>query len=105
MNFREKVKEVCEAKGITQKELAERLGITDISLNKTLRGDYPRLQSLELIAKALDISIKELFPNETDDSKPIVSEYVTCPACGAKLKITPMNKKLEYDRKRVFNCL
>jgi len=61
MDFRQRIKEICQAKGITQKDLAEILGITDISLNKTLRGEYPQLQSLEKIANALNVSITELF--------------------------------------------
>ncbi|PXV61246.1 helix-turn-helix protein [Dysgonomonas alginatilytica] len=61
MDFRKRIKEVCQIKGITQKDLAEKLGITDISLNKTLRGEYPQLQSLEKIANALNVDITELF--------------------------------------------
>jgi transcriptional regulator with XRE-family HTH domain len=88
MNFRERIKEICKQRGITQKELAERLGITDISLNKTLRGDYPRLQSLELIAKELGVPIKELFSDSEDaDLEVANSKCITCPKCGAKFKM------------------
>ena len=79
MNFREKIKEICQNQGITQKELAEKLGITDISLNKSLRGEYPQLQTLEKIATALDVPITELF-DKADD-------YVfNCPHCGKEIK-------------------
>ena len=61
MNFRNSIKRICKAKGITQKGLAEKLGITDISLNQTLRGEYPQLQTLEKIADALGVNITELF--------------------------------------------
>ena len=61
MDFRTKIKEICQAKGITQKELADKIGITDISLNKTLRGEYPQLQTLEKIAGALGVKITDLF--------------------------------------------
>jgi len=50
------------------------MGISDISLNKTLRGDYPQLQSLERIANALDVDISELFVRNTPDSE--VNGYV-----------------------------
>jgi transcriptional regulator with XRE-family HTH domain len=83
MNFRERIKDICKEKGTTQKELAEKLGITDISLNKTLRGDYPRLQSLELIAEALKVDIKELF-GISEQQK---SNAITCPHCGGKIKV------------------
>jgi transcriptional regulator with XRE-family HTH domain len=61
MDFRKKIKETCQKKGITQKDLADKLGITDISLNKTLRGEYPQLQTLEKIANALEVPITHLF--------------------------------------------
>lgn len=74
MDFRTRIKELCQSKGFTQKELADKMGISDISLNKTLRGDYPQLQSLERIANALDIDISELFVRNTPDSD--VNGYV-----------------------------
>lgn len=81
MNFRKKIKALCRKCGITQKELAATLGITDRSLNKTLRGEYPQLQTLEKIASALDVPILELFE---DSSKP---QAVVCPHCGHELVI------------------
>lgn len=61
MDFRTRIKELCQSKGFTQKDLADKMGISDISLNKTLRGDYPQLQSLERIANALEVDIAELL--------------------------------------------
>ena len=80
MNFRERIKDLCQINEITQKELAEKLGITDISLNKTLRGDYPQLQSLEKIAIALNVPISELFDQPSSD-------VINCPYCGGKIKV------------------
>ena len=61
MDFRTRIKELCQRQGITQKELAEKMGISDISLNKTLRGEYPQLQTLEKIANTLNVPVAELF--------------------------------------------
>jgi len=80
MNFRERIKDICNRKYITQKELAKKLGITDISLNKTLRGEYPQLQTLERIAAALNVHITELF-------EPQAKEVLVCPKCGTKFKM------------------
>ena len=74
MDFRTRIKELCQSKGFTQKDLADKMGISDISLNKTLRGDYPQLQSLERIANALEVDIAELFVRNTPDSE--VNGYV-----------------------------
>jgi transcriptional regulator with XRE-family HTH domain len=80
MNFRNRIKELCQSNGITQKELAGRLGISDISLNQTLRGDYPQLQTLERISNALGVPVTDLFERPASDT-------ITCPNCGAKLEI------------------
>lgn len=74
MDFRTRIKELCQSKGFTQKDLADKMGISDISLNKTLRGDYPQLQSLERIANALEVDISELFVRNVLDSE--VDGYV-----------------------------
>lgn len=67
MDFRTRIKELCQEQGITQKELAEKMGITDISLNKTLRGEYPQLQTLEKIASILNTPITDLFEKPSDE--------------------------------------
>ncbi|MDR1631350.1 MAG: helix-turn-helix transcriptional regulator [Dysgonamonadaceae bacterium] len=36
MNFRNRIKELCKSSNITQKDLAKRLGVSDISLNQTI---------------------------------------------------------------------
>ncbi|MCL2597134.1 MAG: helix-turn-helix transcriptional regulator [Paludibacter sp.] len=82
MNFRTQVKEICKRQNITQKELAEKLEISDISLNQSLRGEYPQLQTLERIAAALNVLITELFEQPKKD-------YFNCPECGAKIGINP----------------
>lgn len=79
MDFRKRIKELCQQSGITQKVLAERMGISDISLNKTLRGDYPQLQTLEKIAIALDVEISDLFA----PSAPVLR----CPHCGKPINV------------------
>jgi len=57
-----RVKEILREKGITQKDLSDRLGITEVGLSKSLseKGN-PTISTLENIANALDVSIVELF--------------------------------------------
>lgn len=80
MDFRQRIKEICQEKGMTQKDLAEKLGITAISLNKTLRGEYPQLQTLEKIADALNVPITELFEQPKQN-------VITCPKCRTRLEV------------------
>jgi transcriptional regulator with XRE-family HTH domain len=80
MEFRIRIKELCKEKGITQKDLAGKLGVTDISLNKTLRGEYPQLQTLEKIAEALEVEIVDLFENSKETN-------LKCPHCGGDINV------------------
>lgn len=59
-----RIKELCKAKGILQKDLAEKIGITDIALRASLKGN-PTLSTLEKVANALDVEVWELFTEST----------------------------------------
>ena len=80
MNFR--IKEICKEKGILFKDLATQLGITDVGLRQSLKGN-PTIGTLEKIAKILDVEVTELFA-------PPKQGVVSCPHCGK-----PINIKLE----------
>lgn len=56
------VKQVREAKGIQQKDLAERVGIVAHQLSRYENGhELPSVTNLCRIAKALDVSISDLI--------------------------------------------
>jgi transcriptional regulator with XRE-family HTH domain len=69
------VKQTCKELGITQKELAERLGIKEVTINKwSSSGEVP-LQGSKAIGLLLenekmkkDLHIVELFKNYIKDS-------------------------------------
>lgn len=61
-----RIKEIMQKKGITQKKLAEDIGIAEISLSRSLRGN-PTLETLEKIATALNVPITELFSAGTNE--------------------------------------
>ncbi len=46
-----RIKEICKEKGILQKELADKIGVTDIALRASLKGN-PTVGTLEKVAKA-----------------------------------------------------
>ena len=58
MNYR--IKEVCRRKGLMMKDLAEKLGMTEVGLSKSLNGN-PTVSRLEEIAKVLYVDFMELF--------------------------------------------
>lgn len=76
MNYR--IKEVCRQNGLMMKDLAEKLGMTEVGLSKSLNGN-PTVGRLEEIAKVLGVDFMELFEQE--------SGTITCPNCGKKFKM------------------
>lgn len=66
-----RIKEILKEKNITQIELAEKIGITQVGLSRMINGN-PTADSLAKIAEALDVDIRELFePTKDDDNIPI----------------------------------
>lgn len=55
-----RIKEVIKEKGITQLEVAERLGISRVALAKQI-GGKPSLTTLEKIADVLNVEVWELL--------------------------------------------
>ena len=74
------VSEVCKSKGISLKELAGKLGITNVGLSQQINGN-PTIETLDKIASALEVDITELFEQEKKNT------LIVCPKCGAKLNI------------------
>lgn len=58
---------LCYERKWNRRSLAKKMGIMEASLSRSLNGN-PTLETLEKIAKALDVSIKSLFedPNEVE---------------------------------------
>lgn len=54
------VDRLCHERGWKRKNLAKKMGVKAESLSRSLNG-LPRIDTIEKIAKALDVSIKSLF--------------------------------------------
>ena len=72
------VKRVLDSKGMTQRELADRLHIHHVSLNAMLRNDNFKVETLERFADAIGCEVADFF------SRP---KFV-CPHCGEEIHIT-----------------
>lgn len=55
-----RIKDLLKEKGVTAKELAERIGVSQPAISFAINGN-PTVETLEKIAKALDVTIHELF--------------------------------------------
>lgn len=78
-SMKERVKSLLKQKGMTAKELAEKIGISEAALSLSLGGN-PTLSRLQEIAGALGVEMNELFA-------PINNEEMRCPKCGARFLI------------------
>lgn len=72
------IKEICKQKGITQKELAESIGLSSVGLAKAIAGNST-ISTLGKIANGLGVEIPDLFEQSTTK--------ITCPNCGAKITV------------------
>ena len=58
------VKEICKQKGISLKTLAELMGVSASAISQVINNPNPSLQSLQRIAKVLNVSLAELVDAE-----------------------------------------
>lgn len=77
-----RIKEILREKGMTSKELALKLEMSETGLSLAIgENGNPPLKRLEQIAKELNVSIAELF--ETPHEKGVV----ICPGCGRRYRL------------------
>ena len=77
-----RIKEVLKAKGITAKELAVKIGISEGALSLAIHGN-PTVETLDKIASALGVEVSELFaPSSSKEG------LIHCPHCGKEIKLT-----------------
>jgi len=76
-----RVKDLLKEKGVTAKELAARLNLSEGALSQSLNGN-PTLERLNQIAAALGVSVAELF-----DAPASGAASITCPHCGKPITL------------------
>ncbi|MBQ7004798.1 MAG: helix-turn-helix domain-containing protein [Clostridia bacterium] len=82
------IKKLREAKGLTQLQLANEIGVTAKAVSKweTAKG-LPDITLIEPLSQALGVSVMELMSGETvvnrnASSNMIFSKFYVCPVCG-----------------------
>lgn len=71
-----RVKEILKERGLSQKDLAGKMGVAEISLSRSINGN-PSMDTLIKIAEALEVEMGELFSPQSKDT-------MVCPKCGSK---------------------
>lgn len=70
-----KIAEYRKRQGLTQKELADKLHVTDKAVSKWERGlNFPDISMIEEIAEVLQISVLELLGIKSSSQEQIVSD-------------------------------
>ena len=88
------IKRLREEKGLTQDELAQKIFVSNKTISKWENGHgLPDISLMEPLAKALDISVIELFSgnevrnqNRAFNMKKVL--FYTCPVCGNVIQAT-----------------
>ncbi len=115
------IKELREKNRMTQRELAEKLGVSDKTVSKweTAKG-YPDITLLEPIAEAFRISVTELISgnpihNANVSANMLRSKFYVCPVCGNVIHsmgeaeihchgilLTPLEAELTDEQHMIF---
>ena len=94
MNISNNIKNLCKLKNITQRQLAEKIGVTDNSLSMTSGKNNPQLSTLTNIAEALGVSVSqllaspeelELLTGQSQDEER--GKVLRCPHCGEEIEL------------------
>ncbi len=75
-----RIKELCREKGITQAQLADKLGIQPVSFSQAVSRNKFNMDRLSEIADALGVEIHELFDKPKEG-------VICCPHCGKEIKL------------------
>lgn len=88
------IKKLREAKGITQTQLAEQIGVSSKAVSKweTAKG-LPDITLIEPLSKVLGVSVMELMSGDTVTNKNVSSnilrsKFYVCPVCGNIIRTT-----------------
>ncbi len=83
-----RIKDVCKEKGIMINELADKVGMSRVSISAINAGrQNATIETLSKIANVLEVKIEELFAPKGDTT------HFLCPCCGAELQLVEKRKE------------
>ena len=89
MDISERILEVLQQKGLSKKDLADKLNMPAQNINSTILNN-PKFSVLEKVASALGMTVSELI---TKESTPSSSSVIICPKCGEAISVETIVKK------------
>ena len=79
-----RIKELMKQKKITNKALADRMGVTAPAIRQMLTAESLTTYTLQKLARCLGVEIWELFAKKESTRK---EPTMTCPYCGKPISI------------------
>lgn len=119
MSVNEKIRSIREAKGLTQEQVSEKIGISSSVYGDIERGDNdPKLSKLQKIADAFEIELSELvdlsdkgnlnvsFAHHHNHKNSSHQNHVYIGSCSAELKEQKLinefqQKEIEYLKEQI----
>ena len=82
-----RIKEICKEKGIMINELADKVGMSRVSISAINAGrQNATIETLVKISSILGVGITELFAPKGETT------HFLCPCCGAELQLVEKKK-------------
>ena len=76
------VKSIIKQRGYTIEQVAERMGVTRVTLTQNLSRN-PTINTLQRIAEAIGCKVGEFFLDEFESKD---ENIIICPSCGTKIE-------------------
>ncbi len=97
------ITELRKEKGLTQKQLAEALNVTDKAVSKWERGlSFPDISMLEPISEVLGISIMEILAGERKDESEPISREEAQELVSASVELSDEEIRHKKERSRLI---
>ena len=77
------VKKIIKQKGYTIEQVAEKMGVTRVTLTQNLSRN-PTINTLQRVADAIGCKVGDFFLDEIIADS---SNTITCPKCGARFEL------------------
>ena len=83
------VKSIIKQKGYTIEQVAEKMGVTRVTLTQNLSRN-PTINTLQRIADAIECKVGDFFLDEIQTEK---SNAIPCPHCGKPIEVSLLKKE------------
>lgn len=97
------ITELRKEKGLTQKQLAEALNVTDKAVSKWERGlSFPDISMLEPISELLGVSIMEILAGERQSGEETISREEAKDLINASVELSEEEIRHKKERSRLI---